>query len=70
MTRREQTALGALAFVLAVTAVWWALALWTAYRLAAHLWRVQRQVTELLIELSKEQAEADRWRSLYEAARD
>ena len=28
MTRREQTALGALAFVLAVTAVWWALALW------------------------------------------
>lgn len=28
MTRREQTALGALAFVLAVTAGWWALALW------------------------------------------
>lgn len=28
MTRREQTALGALAFILAVTAVWWALALW------------------------------------------
>lgn len=28
MTRREQTALLALAFVLAVTAVWWALALW------------------------------------------
>src|SRR3990172_6306176 len=28
MTRREQTALGALGFILAVTAAWWALALW------------------------------------------